>query len=115
MRPGSTLVEALVALVLFQIGVLALAATTATAARDLGVANRRSRAQAVAEHRVALLRAGACPSPTSGMRDLPGGLSERWRIDASGAVRVISDSVAFPGASGRTSSVVARGFTLCAE
>ena len=115
MRSGSTLVEALVALVLFQIGVLALAATTATAARDLGVANRHSRAQAVAEHRVALLRAGACPSPTAGIRELPGGLTERWRIRASGAMRAISDSVVFPGACGRPSSVVARGFTLCAE
>lgn len=113
MRAGFTLIEALIALVLFQIGMLALAATSAVAARDLGVANRRTRAHAVAAHRVARLRTGSCPSPASGTAKLGGGLTEHWRVDAAGKARIVSDSIVLVMPGGRTSSVVARVWTLC--
>ena len=57
---GFTLIEVLIALVIFEFGMLALAATSAVAARDLGVANRRMKANAIARNRVELLRADAC-------------------------------------------------------
>lgn len=113
MRPGFTLIESLIALVLFQIAMLALAATCAVAARDLGAANRHSRAQAVAEWRLASLRATACTSPAPGSRDLSGGLTEHWSVAAEGDVRVVTDSVVLIGRRGRETSVVARGWMLC--
>lgn len=115
MRKGFTLIEAIVALVLFAFGMLALAATSAIAARDLAVANRSMRAQALARHRVELLRASACPTPGTGSAQAAGGLREFWRVDAAGPLRVVSDSVDFmlPGA--RRGNIVRRAWTVCAS
>ena len=110
---GFTLIEVLIALVIFEFGMLALAATSAVAARDLGVANRRMKANAIARNRVELLRADAC-RPSTGNAHIPGGLEEFWRIDATGPRRVITDSVEFSVEHGRRASVVLHGWTLCA-
>jgi len=109
-----TLIEVLVALVIFEFGMLALAATSAVAARDPGVANRRTRAHTVARNRVELLRADSCQPSAAGTAAIRGGLTEFWRVDASGSRRVITDSVEFAVEHGRRASVVIRGFTLCA-
>lgn len=106
--------EALVALALFQIAMLALAATTVVAARDLASAARRSRALALATNGAEMLRVGACTSPsTSGRREAPGGLTEIWRVDVSARGRVVTDSVVFALSSGRVGQVVARRALLC--
>ena len=110
---GFTLIEVLIALVIFEFGMLALAATTAVAARDLGVANRRMQAHAVARSRVELLRAGACGASTIGTADLRGGLREFWRTDAIGSRRVITDSIEYAVDHGRRASFVLHGWTLC--
>lgn len=113
MRRGFTLIESLMALVLFQIGVLALAATTVVAARDLATANRRVRAHAVAAYRVALLRGTACHATASGGLTRPGGLTERWSVAASGAGRIVADTVTIALPLGRTETVVATAWLLC--
>src|SRR5688572_2914423 len=113
MRAGFTLIEAMVALVLFQIAALALAATTAVAARDLAVAHRHARAHAIAVGRVALLKAGACAGVTSGFEQHAGGFAETWIVVANGQARTLSDSVAFDLAGGKRGAVVARGAELC--
>jgi len=113
MRNGFSLVEALVALALFQIAMLALAATTIVAARDIGSATRRSRALTIAAQRVEQMRLTACrDTPGLGALSVGGGYREHWRIDGA-AIRSLSDSVTFPQPTGRESWVTARADVLC--
>lgn len=113
MRSGSSLIEALLALLLLQFGLLALVAASAVAARDLGTANRRARAQALARNRVELLRAGPCAAPTTGESRWPEGLREYWTASAVGPLRVVVDSVELTLAGGRRATYVLRGWFLC--
>ena len=115
MRTGFTLVETLVALVLFEIGMLAIAATGAVAARDVAIARRTAQARDLARNRVEALRATACviPSASEGSAVDAIGVTERWRVDAAGASRTIVDSVSFALPAGRRGTVVIRGATLC--
>lgn len=116
MPRGFSLIEVLVALVLFEFGMLALVASSAVAARNLGVANRRLHAQWLATDRVEELRTTACGTPTpAGRAAAPGGLTEFWRVEAVGARRVLSDSVDLPLPNGRRSHVVARAWMLCRD
>lgn len=115
MRRGFTLVEVLVALVIFEFGILAVMASSAIAARQLGAANRRLRAQWLASDRVEMLRATACRAPAVGSARGPNGVREFWRVEAIGARRVITDSVSFVGAPGKDDYVVGRGWVLCPD
>jgi Tfp pilus assembly protein PilV len=103
----------LVALVLFEFGMLALAATSAMAARELAAANLSFRAQAVARNRVELIRAAGCPSPGAGDAQT-GVLKEYWRVEAAGPLRIISDSVDFRLPRARRGSHVRRAWAICA-
>lgn len=116
MRQGFTLVETLVALLLFQIGMLAVAATGAMAARDIAIARRAAHASDLARNRVEELRASACREQVPGVRQesaTSNGAEEHWRVSAAGTRRDIADSVAFPLPAGRTGSVVIRTAALC--
>lgn len=118
MRQGFTLVETLVALVLFQFGMLAVAAAMGVAARDLTVAQRIARAHSMARNRVELIRAAGCPSPASATLDHTGGggtegLVEHWRVEADGTQRFITDSVEFALPAGRRGRVVLRAAAIC--
>lgn len=114
-RAGFTLVETLVALVLFQLGMLALVATAGVAARDLAEAVLRRRAQAIASAHAEALLAGACRGAQSGSARLHGGMVEHWRIETVGVGRSVSDSIDVPLPRGRRVSVVARASTVCAR
>ncbi len=113
MRRGFTLIEAIVALVLFQFGMLALAAAGALAARDLAIARQSARAQALARNRVELLRSSTCPPPGAGSVAHSHGLVEMWRVEAAGARRTITDSVDYALPRGARGHVVARAGTVC--
>jgi len=115
MRNGFTLVETLVALVLFEFAMLALTAMSAVAARDLATARLRTQARAVATYRVESLRSTACGSAAKAARDSSAGLIEHWRVDVRGRGRDITDSVVFALPRGRRGTVVVRGAALCAE
>jgi Tfp pilus assembly protein PilV len=112
-RRGSSLIEALLALLVLQFGLLALAATSVVAARDLANANRRARAHSLGLHRVELLSARACPAPQAGSREHAGGLTEFWRVEALGLMRAIADSVDMRLPQGRSAHVVIRAWTAC--
>lgn len=116
MRPhtGFTLVEVLVALVLFEFAMLALSAVSATAARDLAAARVLERAGSVARNRVEQLSGGGCPPARAADTSLSGGLREHWRVEAAGPTRRISDSVTFAHPRGGTGFVIARAATVCA-
>lgn len=113
MRSGFTLIEVLVALVLFQIGMLALTAMNAVAARDIATAKLTARAYALARNRVEMLRATSCVMAVPAGAQPARGLTEFWRVDVDGARRSITDSVDFTLPRGRRAHIVARGFTLC--
>jgi Tfp pilus assembly protein PilV len=110
--PGFTLVETLVALVLLQIGMLAVAATGAVAARELAIARRSAMAAEMARNRVETLRIGACA--TAGAGTVNGnGVVESWSVTGTGATRSIVDSVEYALPVGRRKSVVIRSEALC--
>ena len=112
MRKGFTLVETLVALVLLQIGMLAVAATGAVAARELAIARRTSLAAEIARNRVETLRAGACTASGAG-GVTANGFVESWSVTADGATRSIVDSVEYPLPGGRHGVHVVRAAVLC--
>jgi prepilin-type N-terminal cleavage/methylation domain-containing protein len=115
MRSAFTLVEVLVALVIFAFGMLALAATSAVTARDFAAATLGVRAQSLARNRVELMRAAPCPAAAAGSAAAGRGVTEFWRVDADGARRLLSDSVVFSLPRGRRGHVVHRASLLCAS
>jgi Tfp pilus assembly protein PilV len=112
MRGGFTLVEVVVALLLFELGMLALTGVAAVAARDLASANRTARAHALARNRVEMLRSARCPPPASGSTSASG-TTERWRVTAEKNTRRIADSVEFTLPSGRVRRVIREAWILC--
>lgn len=111
-RSGFTLIETLVALVLLQFGMLALAAGAAVAARDLAAAKRLRLAHGMARNRVEGLASLGCPPVGAGTLTT-NGFVEHWRVDPEGDRRLITDSVAFNRPNGHLAHVVARRAALC--
>ena len=114
MRPGTSLLEALLALLLFEFGLLALLGAAIVSARDLGTAARRLRAQTLARNRVERLTVTACTAASGGFARWPGGMTETWRIERAGLVRVVADSVVVEAGGSRQEAVVLRAWSLCA-
>ena len=95
-RSGFTLVELLVALVVFDVALLAFAADAAVLVRLQGVSSRRDAGIALAESRVAGFRALGCPSAAAGDSWPAPGVHEHWSVQAAGdASRHVIDSVHF--------------------
>jgi prepilin-type N-terminal cleavage/methylation domain-containing protein len=113
MRYGFTLVEVLVALIIFQIAMLALAGTTAVAARELTNAHRGRRAEALARNRLELHRARRCPAPATAQVIHDGGYAETWSIEEAQSLRRIVVKVEFPLPGGRIGRAITTGSTLC--
>ncbi len=113
MRRGFTLVETLVALVLVQFGLLAVAAASALAARELAVATRSAQARDVARERIELLRLGACGGDAVGSR-VTVALTEHWSVRGTPVHRIIRDSVAYRLPAGREGRLVVEQIVLCA-
>src|SRR5512143_1067233 len=106
-RPGFTLIELLVAVVLIEIGLLALVATGATLARQTTTTRARLSAVSAAANRLQLLGATPCAT-TNGTSSGPSGLVERWSGDIlPNGTRELRDSVTFV-AMGSTHAVVLR-------
>jgi Tfp pilus assembly protein PilV len=112
MRRGFTLVETLVALVLVQFGLLAVAAMSGVAARDVATATRISSARDVARERVERLRAGACGATLEGSASTPA-LTEHWSIRGDSIVRFVRDSVEYRLPAGRRGRIVIEQAVLC--
>lgn len=112
-RAGATLVETLVALLIFELAMLAVVAMTTVAARDLAATRLLERAREAARNRVERLAVG-CPAAQAGMAAAPAGLTEHWAVRAEGRERHVQDSVVFRGPRGAERSVVARTTVLCA-
>jgi len=98
-RPGFTIVEVLVALVILSIGVLALASTAALVARQMGTSARLSTAASLGQSRLERLASAASCSAVRGGAATTAGIEERWTVAVAGTVATVSDVVRMtPGA-----------------
>jgi Tfp pilus assembly protein PilV len=77
-RRGATLVELLIALLLFDMSILSLVAMSAVSVQRLAEAGRRNRAAVAATSRLEQLASRPCNSTTSGAEVLERGVTERW-------------------------------------
>ena len=95
LHAGYTLIEIVVALLLFTVGGLALVATSAVIGRELNANAVRERAGRMAESRLEILEAG-CRGATPG-REALGGIESEWSVDFpdSGHVRLL-ESIVYP-------------------
>jgi Tfp pilus assembly protein PilV len=114
MRRGFTLLETLVALLLFQVGMLAVAATGAVAAREVAAARRAAEARAAARNRIESLRPAVCASAASHASTVVApGIEEHWRVGIAGSSRDVTDSVVYTLPAGRRGTLVLRAAVLC--
>jgi prepilin-type N-terminal cleavage/methylation domain-containing protein len=91
---GFTLIEAIVALLIFSVGALALAGTAAVIGRELRVDDVRERAARIAASRVEVLRAG-CRDATSGSETL-GGVVSQWSVTSADSSTIgVTESVSY--------------------
>ena len=111
-RAGFTLVELLVALMVFAVGMLGLAATAGSVTRMMGGAKRQTIAATVAQSRLEKLRSSPCASITSGSETVRG-VTNTWTVTAVSRGVTIKDSVSFPSSRGTTRSKVYRTTLSC--
>ena len=111
LRAGFSLIELLVALIIIDVGVLALAGTTLVLVRQRTELRARSAAIRAASSRLEWLGAGAC-QPTTGSEHPAVQIVERWSVQlGANATRELTDSVTF--GSERAHTVVLRTRLPC--
>jgi prepilin-type N-terminal cleavage/methylation domain-containing protein len=111
-RRGFTLVELLVAVVLIEIGLLALVASGASLVRQVTTTRARLAAVNAAANRLQLLGATPCAAANGTSANSPG-LVERWTADVQpNGTRELRDSVTFL-AMGSTHAIVLRTRLPC--
>jgi prepilin-type N-terminal cleavage/methylation domain-containing protein len=97
-RGGFTLVEMLVAVVILAVGVLGLAATSATVLRQMTGANMQSRASQIAASRIELLSGRTCPALGVAGSATTGAVTETWNVaPAANQTLNVTVSVTFAG------------------
>ncbi|HWE41785.1 MAG TPA: prepilin-type N-terminal cleavage/methylation domain-containing protein [Gemmatimonadaceae bacterium] len=111
-RAGFTLVELLVAMMVFAVGMLGLAATASSVTRMMGGAKRQTIAATVAQSRLEKLRSSPCASITSGTETVRG-ITNTWTVTAVARGVIIKDSVSFPSSRNTTRSKVYRTSFSC--
>jgi Tfp pilus assembly protein PilV len=95
-HPGYTLIETVIAVLVFSVGGLALTSTAALLGRQLKVDNLRERAGRVAVSRIESLRA-SCAGAGSGS-ELVDGVRSEWSVTTAGASRLaLLESVTYAG------------------
>ncbi|NUQ20772.1 MAG: prepilin-type N-terminal cleavage/methylation domain-containing protein [Gemmatimonadaceae bacterium] len=112
LRRGFTIVELLVAMMVFAVGVLGLAATTATVARLMGSASRQTIAATVAQSRIEKLRARSCAALASGSETVRG-VTSSWTVVVATRGDSITETVTFPTARGTTRTRVYKTMITC--
>lgn len=111
-RAGFTLVELLVAMMIFAVGMLGLAATAGSVTRMMGGARRQTIAAQVAQSRIEKLRASPCTALTGGSETVRG-VTNIWTVTAVSRGVNVTDSVVFPIARGGSRSRVYRTTLSC--
>jgi Tfp pilus assembly protein PilV len=108
-RPGFTLAELLVAVVLANVGLLALVGGSAALVRRHSAIRAQGIAAEVAASRIELLASGSCDATAAatGAASRADGISERWSIaPAVNRTREAADSVSYWSAGERKVVVV---------
>ena len=99
-RQGYTLVELIVAMLLFAVGGLAIAGTSALIGRTLNVDVVRERAARAAGRQIEII-AASCRQATSGERNEPQ-VESAWTVSGSDGGRVdVTETVSYPTTRGR--------------
>lgn len=112
-RRGFSLLELLVALLLFNVALLGMVATSAVAASELRAARLHATAARLAARRLEILASTPCDDVASGDAAHPDGVRESWQVGPrAGGVRPVRDSVDFVHRRGR-SAVVVQGALRC--
>lgn len=112
-RPGFTVVEVLVALVIVTVGLLGVAGASAMALRASNAALRERAAVTRARTRLALLQAAGCGGAADGQLPLAAGLVDRWTANAAvNGVRLVQVRAEWDDV-GRRRSVLLRSALLC--
>jgi len=96
-RSGFTIVESLVALTLFAVGLLGMAGTPAAIQRLSTAARQRAEVAALGWSRLEELRATGCGARASGSA-VTRGIVERWTLSSAAGVTLASDSLRLPPA-----------------
>jgi Tfp pilus assembly protein PilV len=92
---GSSLVEVVVAVVLFSVGILALTGTSGAVARMTGLGRHASASATLGSSRLERLRAAPClPSATTGSAST-GRFREQWTATPAGAGRELRVIVSY--------------------
>ena len=113
-RPGFTLVELLIALLLLDCALLGLVGTSALITRWLGTAANGARAGSAAAARVERLASLSCSTATSGETIEARGMREWWIVQLNGnGTRLLADSVEYHSAPGTRHLAGAGTRTLC--
>src|SRR6185503_15948347 len=111
-RRGFTLLEVVIAVVLIDVGLLALVAGSAVLIRQTAEMRAHAAALRAAANRLQLLGGASCVA-TTGSAAGPFGVSERWEVALQPeGVREIRDSVTYAGAAG-TRSIMLRTRLPC--
>ena len=111
-RAGFTLVELLVAMMVFAVGMLGLAATAGSVTKMMGGAKRQTIAATVAQSRLEKLRSSPCASIVSGS-DTVRGIASTWRVTAVSRGVNISETVTWHAARNLTRSKVYQTTLSC--
>jgi hypothetical protein len=88
-KAGCTVVELLVAIMVFAVGALSLAGSSAVVLRQLHSAHTRSTAASVVSSRIALIASAPCGNNSNGVVS-HSGLSESWSAEPSGPSAVLA-------------------------
>jgi type IV pilus modification protein PilV len=110
-RGGFTIVELLVAMMIFCVGVLAMASTAARTITMLASGQARTIAASVAENRIERLRGVPCSAHHSDSA-VTRGIKERWSIVSLARVDDVTVTLSFAADHG-TKSQVYRSFLSC--
>ena len=103
-RVGYTLIEIVVALLLFSVGGLAMVSTSAVVGRELSANASRERAVRIAATRLEMLRA-ACRSAGAGREEL-GRIKSEWSVGRPDSSQVsLLEAITYPTKQGVRSDV----------
>lgn len=111
-RGGFTLVELMVALMVFVVGVLAVTGSSAVVMTMVGGSQRRTIAASVAESRLELMRAQSCASHSSGYAQTRG-VAETWTVVPVALADDVTVRVTFASSGGNVTSQTYRTYIPC--
>ena len=111
-RSGFTLIELMVAVMLFTVGVLATMSSSAAVMKMMGGAQRLTVASVVAEARFERLRAQSCTQHVAGSATTRG-VRESWQVVPLVQADDVTVMVTYPTGGGRIVSQTYRTYVPC--